>query len=426
MAMAAEKSISDKIDDTIDGVLMFVLRYLRTVAGITRRPHRARRLLNSSTDRNSGIVKPLTFLVIGAFLFALLIDVYPRGFAGLLDFIWLVDEIKANIRARWKEAISVTDLVTAGLPTVLVVALLGAVSGRVFFTTNDDRMRWFHLTCYAFGYQMAVIFLVFSLDSIAAGIGIVLPGSPVGISEDVASAISLGVLTAVVLIALFVPLVLLGSGLSESWPRRTLRSVTVSWAGAIVYWALVQYLYAGVASVIPELNQRYFPNAEPGLVVYEVRRDDEPGAFSFVLAIDNPSAEDAILEIDASDLTIDLARSPGDANRERWWPAHGLWQDTGTPHDRTIRVVAQGRHKTLVELHAQFSGWREACGSLVTGLRRDRDDPQFEGSLLNLYLIVNSGFRDRAQQAKAETMLDGYDESDCSTLLASDPPAVKP
>ncbi len=409
-AMAQEKkSVSLKIDETIEGVLKFLLRYCRTLGRISRFPHRPDSLLYDVEANPPVIVRPLTFLTIGAFLFALLIDVYPRGFAGLVDFIWMTDEIRDNVSKRWKDAISVTTLITAGLPTVVTVSLLAAGAGRLFFRRPADRDAWFDAACYAFGYQTAVIFLIFSLDSLYTGLGIAFPFvSGLKIPEPVQSPLALGVLAAVVAAALFVPLILLAGSLLSLWgPKRLGRTAAI--AAALVFWAATQYLYAGIASVLPELNARYFPEAKPKAMIFEeILRDDGGGApvLVFQLLLENKTDDDVLVELAPHRLEVHLARAPEDKQPLEVWRASGWELARRDTTEDSRRFIAAKKSRSIFAMRARGFDLAAMCKAFAAARKRDAENPQFRGALVNLYLSADVNFRSRSDNARTDRMLE--------------------
>ena len=159
-----KKRMSVQIDETIEGFLKFLFRYLQTFPQVLLSTFRPELLLKESAADPPKIVKPLTYLSLGAFAFALMMEAYPSGLSGMIDLIWVTDDIRGTVRDGWKEAISITTLVTKGFPILVTVGAAGGVFGRLLFRDAIDQQRWRHLTCYAFGFQTALLFLLFSLS----------------------------------------------------------------------------------------------------------------------------------------------------------------------------------------------------------------------------------------------------------------------
>lgn len=157
MAQDPSKPLSDKIEETIEGALRFVVRFLRTVAVILFHPITCERILLYSRRHDRKFVRPMTFLAIGGFVFALTISVYPKGFLGLINIIWFDEEVSATLAKRWEEALSVSGLVLAAFPVLFTVAV-GAGAARRLIASPRRRDEFTALNGYLFGYQSLLLF----------------------------------------------------------------------------------------------------------------------------------------------------------------------------------------------------------------------------------------------------------------------------
>ncbi len=403
------KALSLRIDETIESVLHFLIRYFRTLGRLTVSPHRPEILVSQVGLANSAYVPPLTFLTIGAFLFALLIDVYPRGFAGLVDFVWMTDEIRANVSKRWKDAFSPTTLITAGLPTVLAVTSIAAASGRLLLRDLSDREKWFSAICYAFGYQTAAVFIVISLDSVYQALVIAFPVlDAIRLRELLAGYVPLLVIGAMVLAALLVPLAVIGAMLHGMLRPRGMRRAWVALL-ATLCWAATQYFYAAAASVLPELAARYFPKSQPKFMIFEEIApvgERERGGLSFRMLVENPTDEDVVLELSPSDLELRLARGPDEQEPLDRWAASGWILSGRNAPDDSRRLAAPKRSRTIVSMLGSGLSIDAACDAYARIRKSDADNPEFKGALVQIFLSARVGVRVGGSGARTDRGVD--------------------
>jgi hypothetical protein len=154
------KTLSDKIEETIEGVLRFGARFSRTAAVMLFRPLTCERTLLRAEHVEKRYVRPLSFLAIGGFVFSLTISVYPKGFLGLINIIWFGEEVGQTVLNRWQEAMSISGLLIAAFPVLFTVAL-GAHLAGLAIRSDLGRAEFFSLNCYLFGYQYFLLFSFF-------------------------------------------------------------------------------------------------------------------------------------------------------------------------------------------------------------------------------------------------------------------------
>lgn len=304
--MTAPKRLSTKIDETVESLLLFIVRYFRTIGRILRAPWRPERVLNHATDPASELVRPLTFLALGAFAFAQLMGVFPIGVTGLTAMIWQTDDIKQAISENWTALLSLTSLVTAGLPIILSVAGLAAISSRILFRAEGTRRRWYEASLYAFGFQSVLFLFLFTLDVAIDSLLAALPLlGRLPLPEDPASYLLLAILIVLALVALLWPYVFL---------TVTFRKLDVyergpsswRWGIAPLYVTLQFIVYPGAASIVPSLKQQYF---EAPAVSYQIERyvvetyapDREHYQFRVELLVDNPTTTDTSVYLEPID-----------------------------------------------------------------------------------------------------------------------------
>lgn len=154
----ADNSISEKIEEGISGVLRFTARFSRTIAALTIRSGGFFAALDRLL-REKHIVAPLTFVVIGAYLFSVLLNVFPAGPAAYINVIWFADDIATMINDRGPAFFSISNIIFSGTPMFLTVVALASIYRWCLFRGRSTSQREFIFitTLYAFGYHLALV-----------------------------------------------------------------------------------------------------------------------------------------------------------------------------------------------------------------------------------------------------------------------------
>lgn len=310
--MEKPKRISVKIDETIDNFLSFIYRYFATLFIICKSPFSPEIILNSLDSEPPRYVKPLTFLAIGAFSFSLIIAVFPVGLHGLAYMIYDISEIKAQIRANWKQAISVTSLLISGMPTIFAVVALAKISGKFFFKDYQRKQRWFEINCYVFGFQTVFFLFLFTLDSLLESVAVILPlVKEIPISDDLLSYFLITFFAITALVTLIWPPLLLSVTFNKLFDHSNSKSHLVR-AGAIfiLYYPLCLFFYPGVASILPSLEGKYFPKAEITVQLHDFKPElylQHMDTFRFVVGfeIENPTTKDSTYILESTDFSFE-------------------------------------------------------------------------------------------------------------------------
>ncbi|MEW4461459.1 hypothetical protein AB1K42_25465 [Roseibium algicola] len=145
-----QTSLSLKVENFVSGIVRFVGRYARTVFVAVVRPW-SFNINVPSARRRRRIVPPLTFLIIGCFLFSVIIDTYAEGWMVYLNWIWLDEEISGKINERGADIFSLTAIVRSGLPTFLSFVVFAQVITWLFSRNHWFRPRVTAIIIYAFG-----------------------------------------------------------------------------------------------------------------------------------------------------------------------------------------------------------------------------------------------------------------------------------
>lgn len=143
-------SLSLKVENFVSGIVRFVNRYARTGLLAVFRP-RSFNLGLGRSIRKKRIVPPLTFLIVGCFLFSIIIDTYTEGWVVYFNWIWLDQEISKKIQERGGDIFSLTAIVRSGLPTFLCFAVLVQLLAWLLAKSRWLRPRVAATLSYAFG-----------------------------------------------------------------------------------------------------------------------------------------------------------------------------------------------------------------------------------------------------------------------------------
>jgi hypothetical protein len=352
------RTLSDKVEETIEGVLRFAVRFFRTLVIILFRPLACERILLGAMRSNRTLVRPLTFLAIGGFVFSLTISVYPKGFLGLINIIWYDEEINKVISERWQEALSVTGLIIAAFPVLLTVSACAGLVGRAL--SPGHRSQFLALNSYLFGYQYFLLFSFFFFTILQAvlselfGVEVreVLGLQKIQVNELVKQALYV-CLAAVFFSALLMPAV----GLSR-WAARVLGTRPI-WlkAGACIgvsvyclvvlaicsYTASAPAAFKQVAAAKPEKIKIHF--LEDPSVHVSAKSAGGRHVVRFDLYVAIESVPTANIIAPKSDLTVGIV-GEFEGKNESLWSSDDLkvHSDGG---DTTDIVVEKGRIRTF-------------------------------------------------------------------------------
>lgn len=314
MSVDPSRSLSDKVEETIEGAVRFVVRFLRTTCVILFRPLTCERLLLAPERGNRRFVRPMSYLAIGGFVFALTLSVYPKGLLGMVNLIWFNEEVNRALLARWQEAISVSGLLLAAFPVLICTAV---VTGLVSRLIPDLRRRqeFVALNAYLFGFQCLLLLsgfvIALTLDVGKALFGVevreILRLEAVPLPETVANLLLLGPL-AITLSALVMPTVGLWCWTGRALRKRRLATRLCAWLAIVPYCFAMLALCAYSASVPAAFKEVATPKAGPSRIhflsdpvirVVSVDADRTVLAFDYQIAIENVASSVMIVPRDA-------------------------------------------------------------------------------------------------------------------------------
>ncbi len=419
--MDQTKGISIKIDEAIESFLKFSFRYLSTFWLLLISPHKPQKILNHGMDNPPTYVRPLTFLSIGAFFFTLLISVYPVGLTGILDLIWFIDEIKEEVRKNWQKALSVSNLFVMGMPAIVTITGFSSLIGRLLFKNPGARVRWFEANCYIFGFQMLVLFLCLSLDSVLYGLSMLFPAfdpDSYG-TEGLFSTIIMSLFFCVVLAGLLWPYIFLGACLFKLKEFVLTKNRPLLIIITLVYGLGMQYLYTASASVFPGLEQKYLdeikeevitPVANLQVLSIEVDSGDREGKINMAIEslLINPYERD--LYLDFNDLDVELFIGLNDDDQEKIWNGEFVKLDKQSNKANSNTLIIEA--KSLAPIEMQFSFSLNDIRSAFCILNRENTQARKdELSIKSLYLSLDGqGFPEGLYfESKMEIGADKYE-----------------
>ncbi|WP_193181149.1 hypothetical protein [Nisaea sediminum] len=391
-----DKSLSVRIDDTIEGVLRFLLRFFVTYGRVAFLPARSGVLVSALSADPPLYTRPLTFLAIGAFLFSLLIDVYPAGFAGLIDLIWFSDELKVNFSKRWKEALTLTTLITTGLPVIVAVAGLAGASSRLLFKGEPERAGWFAISCYSFGYIIISLFLLMSVETVFDGIAILFPFfKEISVPEPIENILLVICGLLMLLLVLISPMIFL-AGAFFSFKGKSSGAERVAQSGFVfIYGVFGVYLISQAASVVPDLSKTYFPDPVPEAMIFEefkfdLDQDSDALDVSFQVIVENKLNEDHVLELSGHQVQIVLSRSPDELGVESWYADNLVLTNQGATFQNSREIIPKKSNR-LVDLKATFPGWSSFYCESRTLIEKDEQEIE-SGTRDDSYLLLRLRF----------------------------------
>ncbi len=143
-------TLSLKAENFVSGIVRFIKRYARTTFITIIRP-RSFSINLPRSRRLRKIVPPLTFLIVGCFLYSVIIDTYAEGWIVYFNWIWLDQEISQKLNERGPDLFSLTAIARSGLPTFLTFLVLAQSITIILTRSRWLRPRVFSTVTYAFG-----------------------------------------------------------------------------------------------------------------------------------------------------------------------------------------------------------------------------------------------------------------------------------
>ncbi|GEM_PF-4291772 len=352
MADTDKKSLSRQIETTIEGFFRFLVAYLRTSAAIGFQWRRGLEKVICESERGSkDVVYPFTYLVIGGFLFSLVVAVYPDGFMAIFDLIWFDKEIVANFVKKFDQAFSLTTLLIGGFPTFLSVVALSRLSATLDEPQGERREKLTTAYRYVFGYQAAALFAwfaVFLLPPVAGAEPCSLVPSFCG-DGIVADAAGWAGLLSFPFFFLIVPLVTLAIW---RWKSLSDRPRLVRCWGIVksaATFAIIMWAYSSVAGLPARISGAVAPPPAPSLAIERASlafEKDGTTQAAIVASVKNPTDEFAVVH--ASDFSGTLLVEKNDSAK---WSLDDFQMSSAGQTDPSLVLLAP-HSGTVVKLRA--------------------------------------------------------------------------
>jgi len=152
----AHTGISDRIEETLYGILRFCIRFGRTLLALTFLPGKFYSRL-TSLQKNKIIIAPYSFLIIGSYLFSILLNVNPGGgFESYTNMVWFTDEVASSIDESGAKLFSVSNAIISGIPIFLSLVVISKFYSWWFFhsQTHQERALIYTTSLYGLGYHL--------------------------------------------------------------------------------------------------------------------------------------------------------------------------------------------------------------------------------------------------------------------------------
>jgi len=150
--------VAEAVESGVEGILLFMVRYVRTGFNVLTAPHRSvRRLMADRRAVRPTYVLPLTYLSIGLFLLSLMGQVAGTS---ILDWIWFVDDLAGEVTDALSKEVSLLKVAVEALPGVLVVAAFAATLRLALRRAPISKRIVTFVLSYAFGAQASGLFLI--------------------------------------------------------------------------------------------------------------------------------------------------------------------------------------------------------------------------------------------------------------------------
>lgn len=328
MSDKPDPTISEKIENAVEGLLRFGSRMFNTSWLMMRHPLRCGDILLQADRTEKRYVLPLSYLTIGGFIFTLVIAVYPFGILNMLDLIWFDEDISRNIYQNFANAFSITGLLTAAFPVFLSVTIVTYL-GQHIFAEADNRADFAVISYYVFGYQALFFFIVlFSLLFLDVLISAINGPYVIELVDDALQALIVNIIFVVLFIiwvsAILTPAFALTSWCFRAWKAQKTKAGFLRMAAMPLYAFLMLTVISYAASLPSVLKDKVAD--EPATVELDFIGDlsiDMAGnpsdgyvaTVTIDLIVDN--APDAILVSEKRNVSlfIELEREGGETDR---------------------------------------------------------------------------------------------------------------
>ena len=296
-----KKRLSDKIEDTIEGFILFLFRYIYTFLYVVFRPHRLSQAISVDSYK---IVPPFTFLSISCFLYAVLVapafsSRQPETSSIMPQMAPDFNEIAIQAVTKISEA-TIPSVILAGLPVLLTVSMLSYLFSLMLFK-GDYRKQGFDIYAYAFGTHSLL-----QVVSQAAFITVVLVDAPwLSNLPELAFNLPFWIIAGY---ALVLPFIIVFFGFAKT---SAVASKTRKIRGYVLIVGscfLVPVSYTQSSLLVQSFNQSISPVHGFKITLgdsYDVHKAPTGYIFSGVIYFDNPTNKDQVFDTNSVLITFE-------------------------------------------------------------------------------------------------------------------------
>jgi len=150
--------LQETIETTVEGILLFGLKFLKTLSLVLLKPRSAARLLISDADvQFPSYVRPSVFATVSSFLYIAVMNLIASQISASLgrrglSFL-VTPDMARRISDQLAANLSLTTVILTALPMMIVLLLAGDAVGRLLSRQEMHRKNYRNLVFYTFGAQ---------------------------------------------------------------------------------------------------------------------------------------------------------------------------------------------------------------------------------------------------------------------------------
>lgn len=303
-------SIARTVENTIQSLLMFGVKYVTTVGILIMKPHRVVALYRREKIRRfPRFVYPITFLSFSFFFVAILVNLYVAETQGserlYFDMVFITAEVLRDFTEQINNSPSVIKVFLTALPGVSSIYLLSYFIA--VFLPAPHRMAFIYALFYSFGFQCIVLFLLV-LTIFFAQEQLFL------FDRWNNTVIDSGISWSLLLYSLLHPAIVIISTVRAFVDRKVTRLVLFGISPLAVI--LFPFTYYWAAATVPLVTDALYPKAEETFsVAVQEQYAYAEGSYDVILLhaeITNELGQSVY--IDTADFSFQLANLPGDTS----------------------------------------------------------------------------------------------------------------
>lgn len=298
---------------------------MRTIGLLIAFPHKAGARLTQDKDESAYThVLPFTFLAIGYFFFAMVVEVTSEN---IFNAVWLGDDIAKQVYENVREGVTILQIVTASLPGIAIVVFMSGIFSFFLYSDRGERGRFVRFSCFVFGYQCIAFFIVVScifLDEILSRARTAGTTASIPLSAEITDTLLVVASVFFLVSGIFSPLInilFFHRSVSTEARRISMRGNTLSYVVLVAFSFATPVVYTFSASAVSRLTTAIVPPPKASLnalaPVNVTAIDNDSVTFSFLMTVKNPHDRWFALSLD--DITVSLGLSNYDGGLADSW-----------------------------------------------------------------------------------------------------------